>query len=201
MRLHYGKDFEQFLEKNLEDVGGRSFEEMGFPSITLELKGGTKIKHFLPKFEGVDTTKIGDTEYLIKTGSELRVHDIDNNLIDERGLKIAFNKGKYSMMNGVKFYPVSEFKEPEDIVSRMLIDGNLEAEFIAVRPEELSDSWIYRQVIGERHYMIPKRNLVIISIQERIGGTERMAIFQTCTGFYLNHKKDELASLYPIVSF
>lgn len=201
MKLNYGKDFEQLLAENLEDIGGKSFEERGFPSITQELKGGTKIRHFLPKLEGRDTAKVGNVEYLIKTGSEVKVYDIDNILIDENGLKITLNKGNYRMMKGFILYSPSEGKESKDIVSRKLIDGPLEASFVAVRPEELNENKVYRWFKGKKHYMIPKKDLATVSMQERIGGTERMNVFQTHKGFYLNHKKAELPSLYPVISF
>lgn len=197
MKLRYGKDFEQLLKKNLEDNRGKSFEERGFPSITLEFKGGTKITNFLPKFENTDTIKIDNVEYLVKTGPQIEVYDIENKLIDKKGMKITFNKGEYRMMKGVRFYSASKHKAPEDIVTIMLIDGPLEAEFVAVRPEELSENWIYRGVIGKKYFIIPQKDLAKVSLQERIG----MNVFQTRKGFYLNHGKEKLLSLYPTVSF
>lgn len=203
MKLNYGKNFERLLAENLEDIRGRSFEESGFPSMTMELKGGTKIKHFFPKLEGYDEIKIGGVDYLLKIGSEaeVKVYDIDNILIDEKGLKITLNKGNYHMMKGVIIHPRSEGKEPEDIVSRKLMDGPLEASFVAVRPKELKENKVYRWIKGRKHYMLPKKDLTEVSLQERIGGTGEMNVFQIQKGFYLNHRKAELSSLYPIVSF
>ncbi len=194
MKLKFENDFENLLKDSLVERKVDPLEHIFF------------IDSFVETGQTIPQIKIDKTNYLLGFGSVAPVYDIENKLIDRNGHEIIIAKGISARVKGYSLEFALADKRPKLISKRtdseLLLPGNYEARFVSVKPEELKDGKIERYWKGGRkHCIIPMKDLSKIEFTEQIGGTENMHVFQKHTAYHLNHKKEEIFSLYPIVRY
>lgn len=182
MRLKFETDFEKLLKDTLVEREINPLEHMFF------------IDSFLETGRKVPQIKIDKTDYLVGYGSVAPVYDIENKLVDKNGREIIIAKGFYAKVKAYSLGFVLTDKKTKPVSKRvdseLLIPGNSEARFVSVRPDYLNESKI--EILWnngrKKHFIIPSKDLSKVDIEEQ-------------KGYVLNHKKGEIASLYPTVRY